>query len=782
MIRRELQLAVRRLLRDRWAASGAIIAAALGAGLNTAVFAVAYGILARPLPYTDASRLVVVDAASHVERLADWRARLPSFARAGAYAREALTVEGLGEPRLANVAIVDDEFFSTLGGQPRRGRAVAAAGDEPFAVLSDRFATQSGATTPGAPIVVGGSALNVGGIMPPGFDFPGADIDLWMPVTAARAIAFDQTSDARRYRLIGRLRPGVTLAEATADVDRARAQIDPQGYREPGRPSVQRLEDVVVGSARPVLLAFAAAGLMVLLIACANVATILVGRTLARRRELAVRRALGASPRQLVASVLAESIVVTGAGSLVALGIATLAVRLVRRWGEGLLPRLTDIRIDANVLAFAAGATAIAALLSALPAFRSLRTPAAQDLRLSGGGGIRVERRLRGALVVIQIALAVVLLAGGALLARTIVSLLGSGVGTDTGGAAATSLLLTERTSFTAGSQAPVVRAILDRVRALPGVTAAGVGSNLPPDRATIAVTVRLVGPTGTRESTLAFASATPGFLPAIGARFVAGRDFADSDLGRGKPVIVLSESTARALMPPGDPVGRDFPAKMPGARTRPRATVIGVVRDIKYRGLEADAGPSAYVLWSDMPAGHVYLTARTSGNTLALAPAIRAVVRDVAPRLPAMPFRTLDDIVGQSVADRRLRALLGGSVALLAFAVAMVGLAGSLMRVVSERRQELAIRAALGASPARAVAAIVREGALLAALGVALGIGLALALGRALGTLVRGVSPHDPATLAAVAAIVTLASLAACYAPARRAAAVDPLVLLRAD
>jgi putative ABC transport system permease protein len=234
--------------------------------------------------------------------------------------------------------------------------------------------------------------------------------------------------------------------------------------------------------------------------------------------------------------------------------------------------------------------------------------------------------------------------------------------------------------------------------------------------------------------------------------------------------------------MPQGDPIGRDFPAKMPGARNRPRATVIGVVRDIKYGGLESAAGPSVYVPWSDMPAGHVYLAARTTGNTLALASAVRAVVRDVAPRLPAMPFRTLDDIVERSVADRRLRALLGGSVALLAFAVAMVGLAASLMRVVSERRQELAIRAALGASPRRAIASIMREGAVLAAAGVAIGIGGALALGRALGALIHGVSPHDPATLAGVAALVAAASLAACYLPARRAARVDPLVLLRAD
>jgi ABC-type antimicrobial peptide transport system permease subunit len=207
---------------------------------------------------------------------------------------------------------------------------------------------------------------------------------------------------------------------------------------------------------------------------------------------------------------------------------------------------------------------------------------------------------------------------------------------------------------------------------------------------------------------------------------------------------------------------------------------VIGVVGDIKYAGLAAQAGPAVYVLWKDLPAGQTYLAVRTAGSVVALAPSLRAIVRELDPRMPLLPVRSLDEVVQRSVSDRRLNALLGGSVALLAFAVAMVGLAGSLMRVVSERRQELAIRAALGATPAHAVRSIVGEGAVLAAIGVAIGCGGALAVGRALRSLLHGVTPHDPATLATVCLFVAVASLIACYVPARRAARIDPLALLR--
>jgi len=251
------------------------------------------------------------------------------------------------------------------------------------------------------------------------------------------------------------------------------------------------------------------------------------------------------------------------------------------------------------------------------------------------------------------------------------------------------------------------------------------------------------------------------------------------------RPLVVLSEAAVRAFFPNDrDVVNRDLPMALPGPlRARGRPRVIGVVSDIKYSGLEADAGPALYVSWNEFPAGHTYLALRTTRNDpLALAVALRGIVRDADPRIPAMPIRSLDEVIQRSVSDRRLNALLGASIALLAFAVAMVGLAASLMRVVSERRQELAIRAALGATPARAVRSVVREGALLAGLGVAIGCAGALAIGRALGSMLHGVSPHDPLTLTAVAVFVGGASLLACYLPARRAAQVEPISALRGE
>jgi putative ABC transport system permease protein len=290
----------------------------------------------------------------------------------------------------------------------------------------------------------------------------------------------------------------------------------------------------------------------------------------------------------------------------------------------------------------------------------------------------------------------------------------------------------------------------------------------------------------GSSSHNLSFATATPGFLPALGARFVEGRDFAEGDeraATNARPVAVISESAARALMRPGEVVGRQLPMRLPGPlRQRDPATVIGVVSDIKYAGLEAQAGPAIYVLWKELPMGQTYLAVRTAGDPAALAPSMRSILRELDPRMPLPPVRSLAEVVQRSVSDRRLNALIGGAVALLAFAVAMVGLAGSLMRVVSERRQELAIRAALGATPANAVRTIVGEGALLAAAGVAIGCAGALGVGRALRTLLHGVSPYDPATLAGVCVFVAAASLLACYIPARRAGRVDPLVLLRAE
>jgi hypothetical protein len=314
-------------------------------------------------------------------------------------------------------------------------------------------------------------------------------------------------------------------------------------------------------------------------------------------------------------------------------------------------------------------------------------------------------------------------------------------------------------------------------------VTAAGAGSSLPPDNAAMEMRVRLVEGASDVTHSLSLAAVTPGYLEALGARLLAGRHFEDGDSHRDRPMVVISESAARALMGGRDPIGRELPMGLVGQlRGSPRARVVGVVSDIKYLGLEEAAGATIYVPWSALPTGQAFLAVRRSGNPLSTVPAVHAILRELDPGIPLQPARTLDEVLRRSVADRRLRALLGGGIACLAFAVALVGLAGGLARVVSERRYELAIRSALGATPSRAVRMIMTEGALLAGTGLAVGMAAALAAGRALGSMLHGVSPHDPLTLAGVAAFVGALAAVACYLPARRAAGVNPLELLRGE
>jgi putative ABC transport system permease protein len=781
----ELGPAIRRLLSDRWAAIGGILAAALGAGLNTAVFAVAYGVLLRPLPYANADRLAIVDVDAPLPRVMEWRRHLTAFDRVTGYGRDRLTVRGAGEARLLGVALVDDEFFDTLDVRSEAGVPFRRGDPTAVAAISDRFARQaagSAAALIGRTLTIGGSAATVVAVMPPAFAFPAENIDVWMPAHAVAAIAFDLSPDARRFQLVGRMRPGVSVAQARDDVARARTRVDTPGdQRESGPRRVASLQAEITQGVRPALIAFAVAAVIVLMVACSNVATILIGRTASRRRELAVRRALGASPARLLMTVLSESIVIAVAGAAGGMLLAVTAIRLVERWVAGIVPRLADIRIDWIVLLFACGVAAVSAALGAAPAFGAVRDGAV-SLRAGGAGPRGPGSRARGALIVIQVALAVVLLTTGALLVRTIVGLLHGDAGIEAHGAVVSQLMLTETTRFDAAGRAPLLDELLRRIRALPGVTSAGAGSSLPPDNAHMEIRVRLVS--GAREEvhSLSLASVTPGYLPALGARLLAGRHFEDSDARRDRPAAVLSETAARALMAGRDPIGRELPMPLPGLRGRGPARVIGVVRDIKYAGLGEPAGGTVYVMWSEVPTGQAYLAVRTSAQVRTIPPAVRAIMREIDPGMPVQPFRSLDDVLGRSVADRRLRALLGGSIACLAFAVALVGLAGGLARVVSERRDELAIRAALGATPARAMRMIMTEGAALAGTGLVLGIAGSLAAGRAIASMLHGVGPNDPVTLAGIVAIVSVTTLGACYLPARRAARVNPLELLRSD
>jgi putative ABC transport system permease protein len=777
----ELRFAARRLLRDRSTTLAAVLAVALGAGFTVAVFAVAYGVLLRPLAYEHGERLAVLDAGTPWTRVEDWRSHLTTFDRLAAYAREGVVVRGAGDPRLVRIAYVDEWFFDTVAARPLAGRLLTR-GDDGAVVVSERFARASGVGVNellGQPIIAGGTGLTIVGVLPDVYAFPAEEVEAWIPARHARPVAIDRFEDVRRWRLVGLLRSGMPLWDARADVARARAIIQPD-ERAPDRPPVELLHARIVASARPIVVAFAGAAALVWLVTCASLGTLLVGRLLARRRELAICRALGAGPARVVASLLAESLLLTAAGTLGGLLLSALGVRLLESWAAGILPRTGEASINAMSLAFAASlalATGVLATASTLPALRR----AAPGLR-AGAGTTRTDRRLRGVLLTVQVGLVVILLCGGALLARTTIGLLRTDLGLNGRGALVTQLALTSATTLRAENRWPVVRSLAERVSGLPGVTAAGVGSSLPPDTAQLEMTVHLPGEDGERLQAFSLAAITPGYLEAIGARITDGRLFEWRDLDSVAPVVVISDATKRAVMPDREAAGRELPFHLPGvSRERGRPLVAGVIADVRYAGLEAPPGPAIYVLWPEVPLGQGYLAVR-GGAPAATAAAVRAVMRELDPGLPHTPMRTFGEIVAGSVADRRLAALLGATLALLTFGVALVGLSGAVVRAVEERRREIAIRGALGATPRSLMRLSLSGVAVATAGGLALGLMGALATAGVLRSLIRGVGDYDVLTLGAVVAFVLISAIAVCYLPARRAAHVDPAVALRSE
>ncbi|MBP1635796.1 MAG: macrolide transporter ATP-binding/permease protein [Acidobacteria bacterium] len=794
---RDLRSALRSLLATPWSTAAAVVTIALGAGANTAMLAVAYGVLVRPLPYPDPGRLVVMSMTDTVrgtessiasaDEVAEWPRRLRTVSAVAGYSGGEFTMRGLGQPRLVRAALVTPQFFDVLGLAPVAGRPPSAR-QEGWAVLGEALAREAapgGAPATGRGITVGDIGYEITAVAPPDFGFPADDVRMWIPASAG-AVAVPlggQRSTSRSFRLVARLAPGVTLDQARDDVMRVFREV--KATRAEGATAVVTpLQEALVGKARPVLNALMAGAILVLLVACGNVATLLVGRSVARSRDTAVRLALGAGPRVLIRGALAESLLLALAGSAAGIAVAAASLRVFSSVAAEVMPRLSAVRLDAPVLAGALlAAVVVTVACGVAPAWHAVRTGFAPAFRTGTASASRGARRLRGALVAAQIALSIVLLVGAALIGRTVVNLLGDAGGVRADHAVAVRLMLDDRPRFDAVEKVPMVRELLRRVRALPGVTAAAVGSNLPPRNSQILFTMRVVTEGSDKTYSVYMVSATPGFFEALGTPAVRGRLFDASDETRDQPVAVLSESALRAISPSQDLLGRDLPFSPPALgpqKAKPR--VVGVVKDVKYSGLDAPSFGAIYMRWSDLPASVSYLVVRTASDPKALITPLRRVLTDLDPNLPVTAIRTLEDEFAASIADRRIRVVPAVGFAALALLVSLVGLGGVLVRGVVERRRELAIRAALGQSPGGALRSVAWSGALLALAGVAAGLGLAAGAARWLRSLLFGIGPFDAATFAGVAVVVAAAAMLTSFLAARRALRVEPLELLRSE
>ena len=775
--------AVRALARQPGFTAAAIATLALGLGLNAAVFAVAYGILWRPLPFPDSDGLVRITARFEdgdgggigTNRFPEWAERLRTVDLAGYELRER-SLRGAGPLRVIAAANVTRDFFAVLGLPAAEGIAPPLAAGDPRVVISPRLAsafdTVSGAPAVGRAITIGDDRYDVAGVMPAAFAFPTAAVDAWIALPAGRA------EMGSGLDLVGRLRPGSSLAQAREDATRVARDVRSAEWSA----SVVALEGLLRDDTRPAVLASLAGALLVLVVACANTITLMLGRSIARGREFAVRSALGAGAGRICRAAIVEGLVIAGGGLATGLFAAWAGLQVFTTRAAAVLPRVDAIGLDAPALLVSAGLTlAVALACGGAAAAGALRRDGAELL----GGTVRTAtpgaRRVRAALVAAQLALSIVLLTGAGLLARSVGALLAEDAGYDPGPVLVATLQLDDTRFIDDGTSTVFVDRLLQRARALPGVDAAGLGSLLPP--ADAPTQISLYYKSETRDDmTLSFGAVTSGFFEALGTPLRGGRRFAVQDERAETADAIVSESAARFILPGEDPVGRTTPYSLPALGITADTRMLGVVADMKYAGLDSPPDAAVYVPWQLRPMGRAHLVVRTSRDPAALAAPVRDLIRELDPNLPIPDVRTLDDHIVDSIAGRRLQLAPVAAVAGLALAVAMVGLFGTLGRAVAERRHELSIRAALGAAPRSLVGLVLRGSLAIAAVGLVAGLAAAAATGRGLSSLLYGVSPYDPLTFAGVAGVVLAATLVATIVPARRAARIDPLVALKED
>jgi putative ABC transport system permease protein len=824
-MRRTIQFAARRLLRAPAFATAAILTLALGIGGTTAVFTVVNGVLLRPLPYTNPSRLVDL---SHSLVLAGpvgidqsdatylvYRAQNRAFQDIGLYRAVSVNLGALAggaeetPPSRVAGAIVTGSVFSTLGAGALRGRVLRDDDNRPDAaptvMISDRLwrgIFNADPSIVGKRVVVDGMERAIVGVMPTDFRFPNAGTDVWLPLpldpTRTKSAAFD-------FRGIGRLKDGVSLSAATVDLKRLLPAV-PVTY--PGRLTVQGIEqthmvpvvrpfrDVVVGDVgRTLWIVFGAVG-VVLLIACANVANLFLARAEGRQRELAVRRALGASRASLLGDFAAEGMLVAAAGGALGLVLATAGVRYLRSLPAGeSIPRLSDVRIDGLVVLVTFCGIALAALIvSVLPVLRTGPDSLSSTLMASGRSGTgRVRHRARRGLVVAQVALALVLLAAAGLLARSFASLRSVNPGFDATHALTVRMTLPVAGYPTTAFAARTVLHTMDAVSAIPGVTSVGVATKIPLDvesRQDSAVFIEgRELPPGTIPPILQIVFATPNYFRAMGISFMAGRSFAPLDPAGepppGVPEVIVSEAFARRYWKNESAIGKRIRMNP----FDPWHVVVGVVQSVRDVALEQAPIEEVYCPLVTMSAAStpwiprdLALVARTSGDPTALAPLVRRVVQSVDPSLPLYRVMPTSALLSEATARTTFTLLLLAIAAAVAMTIGAVGIYGVISYLVSLRTREIGIRLALGATPGDMRFFVTRQAIVDAAIGVVAGVVAAVGVTRTLGAILFNVSPTDPATLIGAAALLILTAMAASWLPARRAAALDPASTLRSD
>ncbi|HEX6107349.1 MAG TPA: ABC transporter permease [Gemmatimonadales bacterium] len=796
--RQDLRFALRSLARTPGFALAAVATLALGIGANTAVFSVVHAVLLRPLPFEAADRLVMVwgrhvtigrETASLPDFL-DWRRDARRFEGMAAVTQTRYNLAGDGEPEVIRGARATAALFPLLGVGATVGRVFVGdeerGGASRVVVLSDGFWRRRYGANPdvvGRSIQLSGVPHIVIGVAPPALRLQ-HDVDVWAPLVT------DTTLGRRAdfLTVIGRLRPGVTVPQAQEELSTIAARLERE-YPESNSgwsAEVIGLQEDMVAGVRPALLVFMGAVGLVLLIACANVANLMLARITSREREVTIRAALGASRRRLARQLLTESIVLALAGGTVGLLLAVWGVQAVRLLEPGTLPRAAEVDLDLEVLGFAIGLALVTGLLFGLvPAWRVLGGDLHAGLKDGGRGtGASGVQRARAALVLAEVALAFMLLVGAALLLRSFERLQRVDPGFAGQG------LLTARIAFPRNGYAEEERRVafgtelLERLRATPGVRGAALVSDPPlggnpPAWSFLIGGVEQPAPGVVQDALVHFAS--PDFFSLFGIPLLEGRAFSASDRAGAPPVALIGRALAERYWPGQSPLGQRITFGDP-ADSAAWLTIVGVVGDVRQETLAAPTHPQAYIPVAQFAPRTVVVGVRGEGDPLALLPTLKRRLAELDPALPLSEIATMDQVVAATLARPRLNAGLLGGFALAALLLATVGIYGVITYGVVQRTRELGIRMALGAGSARLLREVVSQGLLPVAAGLALGAVGALLGTRVLRSLLFGVGATDPLTFAGVTVVLLLVALIASYLPARRASRADPMVALRND
>lgn len=801
----DLKFGLRVLARNPGFAVVAIITLALGIGANTAIFSVVEGVLLAPLPYAQPSRLVrVYDANAHFAHMSnsylnfkDWQRDAHSFESMAAFRWDGFNLAHPGPAEHVDAKDVSTGFFSTLGVSMALGREFTAQedveGGAPVAIISHsvwqkRFGASAGAL--GQSVTLDGKDYTIVGVLPQGFQFHG-QAAVYIPLAQTNPVMLNNRSISPGIQTIALLKPGVTIAQASAEmagIQRHLDQLYPEADEGLAGGAMSLKQDIVGDLSSTLLMLLGAVGL-VLLIACANVANLLLARAAARNREFAVRSALGANRGRVIRQLLTESVLLAIAGGAAGLLVASWGIKPILAAVPGSLPRSQNIGLNIPVLLFTFGVAIVVGILFGLaPALKASRSDLQEALKEGGRTSSTGQHRAQRGLVVFQIALTLVLLVGAGLMFRTVRSLWNVNPGFEPKNVITFNVGLSPSLTKTPETTRLNCRQLLDRIRSVPGARSVAVTTLVPlsGNDSEIPFWRGSVAPQSIQKApwTLLYV-ATPDYLRVMGIPLLRGRFFTREDTTTSPPVVVIDRTLARKFFPGENPVGQTLTLGLLG-----KFQVIGVVGHVRHwdlqvnpKNIQNEMYLSFYQVpdkWMKVVSTGLTWIVNTPSNPTQIMPAIRQVVYGAGSDQPVYGVQTMHDIVSSSMSDRRFPMILLGAFALLALVLASVGIYGVMSYSVSQRAHEIGIRMALGAKKADVLRMVIGAGAKLAAVGVAIGIVGGLILTRLLDRLLYGVGATNPGTFVGVSLVLMGVALFACYIPARRAAEVDPMVALR--